>query len=678
MEQFAAERAPGERSVGGRPGLFIARGPISWIAVVAGLAAAQLAGAQGLPLDPPSAATKAANAASAAAAPWDDKRDLDFAARGFVATRSDPLIKAVDGHPVWNLDAYAFAKGPAPDTVNPSLWRHVQLLARHGLFKVAEHVWQVRGFDIANITFVEGAHGWIVIDTLSNVEAAQAAYTLVSSQLGKRPISAIIYTHSHIDHFGGAGAFRADLAPGAPILAPKGFLAAAISENVIAGPAMGRRASYQFGTGLQPGPAGTMGSGIGLGAGHGSASLLPPTREIDADGTELVLDGVRIQVQLTPGTEAPAEMNLGFPDWKLADLAENANVTQHNILTPRGAVIRNAKAWADGLSAALDRFAGAEVLITSHGWPRFGAAEIADYIGKHRDAYAFLHDQTVRWMNKGLTGDEIATRLRLPDALQKEWYDRPYYGSLSFNARAVVQYYLGWYDANPVHLQPLTPQDGGKRYVAALGGAERVRQLAQAAFDQGDYAWAAELLNRAVFADGTDKAARALLARSYQQLAWQSENSVWRNIYLSGAQELLSDAPGTSAVRDGGGLGAALSPAQLFDVLAVRFAAERAGDARLRLGFVFPDRKTSETVTVANGVLLHHAGIIGTPDATLTIAYADFAGALTKGEPLALKVLSGEARIDGNPAALQQLTGWIDRPDASFPIVLPRAESTAR
>ena len=628
-------------------------------------------------IDPPSAATRSVNAATAAAAPWADHRDFDFAARGWVGTRKDPLIKAEDGHIVWNLDAYAFTAGKPPETVNPSLWRNAQLLARHGLFKVTDRIWQVRGFDIANITFVQGDRGWIVIDTLTNIETARAAYELVTEKLGKRPISAIIYTHSHIDHFGGAAAFARDLVPDAPILAPKGFLQAAISENVIAGPAMARRASFQFGMGLDPGPTGTMGSGIGLGSGKGSQGLLPPTRELDSDGTALVIDGVRLQFQLTPGTEAPAEMNIGFPDWKVADLAENANVSQHNILTPRGAVIRNAKAWADGLSAALDRFAGAEVLITSHGWPRFGAAEITDYIGKHRDAYAFLHDQTVRLMNKGLTADEIAVRIRLPEALRREWYDRPYYGSLSFNARAVFQYYLGWYDANPVHLAPLPPEEGGHRYVEALGGAARVRELAQAAYDKGDYAWAAELLNRAVFADPADRAARELLARSYQQLAWQSENSVWRNIYLSGARELLAAGQAAPVLRDGGGLGAALSPDQLFDILAVRFAAERAGDANLRLAFVFPDRKASITVTIANGVLLHHAGVVGSPDATLTIGYADFVGALLKGESLAPKVLSGEAKIEGDIGALHKVTEWIDRPDGSFAIVTPRPAASA-
>lgn len=629
---------------------------------------AQTAAAQAA--DPPSATTRAVNEAARAAAPFQDRRDYDFAARGFVATRKDPLIRAADGRVVWDLNTFSFVDGPAPETVNPSLWRHAQVLSHAGLFKVSDRIWQVRGFDIANVTFVKGDKGWIVIDPLTADETARAAYDLVTENLGKRAVSAIIYTHSHIDHFGGAGGILPFAVPDVPILAPQGFTDAAVGENVIAGPAMARRAIYQFGLTLPKGPTGSMGSGIGMAVAPGTQGLVPPNREIAKTGTEIVLDGVKLRFQVTPGTEAPAEMNIGFPDWKVADLAENANVTQHNILTPRGAVVRNAKAWAQGLTEAIDFFAGAEVMITSHGWPRFGAAEITDFLGKHRDAYAYLHDQTVRLMNQGLTGDEIAAKLTLPKALQQEWYDRPYYGSLSFNARAVYQFYMGWYDGNPVHLAPLPPEEGGRRYVAALGGAMRVRQLAQAAYDKGDYAWAAELLNRAVFADAGDTAARDLLARCYQQLAWQSENSLWRNMYLTGASELRgAQPPAASAISPG--IAGSLTPDQLFDVLSVRFAAEKAGDAKLRLAFVFPDRNAQVTVTVANGVLIHRPGVIGAADATLTIKYADLVAALLRGQPLAPKIASGEAKIEGQPAAFAQLVSWIDKPTPPFAIVTP-------
>lgn len=413
-----------------------------------------------------------------------------------------------------------------------------------------------------------------------------------------------------------------------------------------------------------------MGSGIGMGVAAGGRSLIPPTREIAETGTELMLDGVRVRFQITPGTEAPAEMNFGFPDWKVADLAENANVSQHNILTPRGAVIRDAKAWAQGLTEAIDFFAGSEVLITSHGWPRFGAGEISDYLGKHRDAYAYLHDQTVRLMNKGLTGPEIAARLTLPPALAQQWYDRPYYGSYSFNSRAVYQFYMGWYDGNPVHLAPLPPEDGAKRYVNAMGGAARVRSMAEEAFAKGDYAWAAELLDKAIFADAGDAPAKALLARTYRQLAYQSENALWRNMYLSGARELEN---GVSAIDPTGGAGliGQLPPADLFDVLAVRLDPAKAADGALTLGFDFPDKASRFTVTVANGVLVHRSGLRDGRQATLTVRYADLLGALFAGQPLAAKVASGEAKIEGDPAAFARLVSWLDKPDPAFAIVTP-------
>ncbi len=615
-------------------------------------------------------ATRRANQAAVAELPMADTRDFDLASRGFIATRDDPVIRDAAGKPVWDSAALAFAEGNAPASVHPSLWRHAQVLGKAGLFKVTDRIWQVRGFDVANITFVRGDKGWIVIDPLTATETAAAAYELISAKVAKLPVTAMIYTHSHVDHFGGAGAFAALMAKDAPILAPQGFTRAAVSENVIAGPAMGRRAGYQFGLGLQKGPEGSMGSGIGMGVAAGTRSLLPPTREISETGTELTLDGVRIRFQVTPGTEAPAEMNFGFPDWKVADLAENANATQHNILTPRGAVIRDAKAWAQGLTEAIDFFAGSEVLITSHGWPRFGAGEINDYLAKHRDAYAFLHDQTVRLMNKGLTGPEIAATLTLPPALAKQWYDRPYYGSYSFNARAVYQFYMGWYDGNPVHLAPLPAETAGKRYVEAMGGAARVKASAQEAFAKGDYAWTAELLDKVIFADGTDAEAKALLSKTYRQLAYQSENALWRNMYLTGADELDH---GVAAADPTGGaaLVSQLPPSDLFDVLAVRLDPAKAGDRAVSLGFVFTDRDAQYTVTVANGVLVHRPGLRDAREATLTVRYADLLAALFAGQSLAAKVAAGEARIEGDPTAFARLIGWLDKPDPSFNIVTP-------
>ena len=622
----------------------------------------------------PSTYTVAAQAKLLATAPFADQQDFDFAARGFVATRADPIIRAADGRPVWDLSAFDFLKGDAPATVNPSLWRQGQLLARNGLFKVSDRIWQVRGFDLANITFVRGDTGWIVIDTLGSIETAKAALDLANDKLGARPVVAIVYTHPHVDHFGGAGGLVAldDVKSGkVAVIAPKGFTASAVGENVIAGPAMQRRAVYQFGVFLPKSAAGQVNSGIGPGIATGTTSLIPPTVEIDHTGQTMTIDGVRMVFQFTPGTEAPVEMNIDFPDWRIVDMAENANATQHNILTPRGAVVRDAKTWADHLTEALALFGDSDILITSHGWPRFGRAAIDDYLAKHRDAYAFLHDQTVRMMNEGLNGDEIAARLKLPAALEQQWYDRPYYGSLSFNSRAVYQFYMGWYDANPVHLNPTPPVDTGRRYVAAMGGAAKVIAMAQASYDSGDYAWAAELLNREVMADSADAEAKALLARCYDQLGWQSENSLWRNIYLTGAAELRNGVPPQAATpASQSAILANLPTASLFDLLAVRLDADKAGAATLKLEFVFPDREESTYVTVENGVLIHQPiPAPGPVDATFTVKRSDFLAALFGGGSLAAKVAAGQATITGNPGALLKLTSWMDRPAPNFPIV---------
>ncbi len=622
----------------------------------------------------PSTFTQQVHSGAVATLPFADTRDFAFADRGFVATRKDPVIKTAAGQTVWDLSAFDFLKKPAPPTVNPSLWRQGQLMARHGLYQVSETVWQVRGFDLANITFVKGATGWIVIDTLGSNETAKAAFDLLSEHVGQRPIVAVIYTHSHTDHFAGTAGIvnLEDVRAGkVAVIAPKGFLHAAVGENVIAGPAMQRRAMYQFGTPLPKSDGGLVNAGIGPGLSTGTTSLIPPTREIGATGETLTIDGVNMVFQFTPGTEAPAEMNVWFPDWKIVDMAENANATQHNILTPRGAVVRDAKVWAEGLTQSLRLFGEADVLIASHGWPRFGNPAIRDYLGKHRDAYAYLHDQTVRLMNKGMNGDEIAATLDLPEALAQEWYDRPYYGSLSFNSRAVYQFYMGWYDANPVNLAPMPPVETGKRYVAAMGGASSVKAQARTAYDAGDYAWAAELLNHAVMADGADAEAKDLLARSYDQLGWQAEPSTWRNIYLTGAKELREGvgAPRANPASQMAAI-ANLPIGSLMDLLSVRLDAAKAQGQSAKLAFVLTDTGEKTFVTINNGVLVHEE--IAAPesvDATLTLTRADFLGGIFGGQPLPPKIASGAVKLEGNPQALLKLSQWMDPPGAPFPIV---------
>lgn len=623
---------------------------------------------------PPSPQTKAVQESFRSTAPFTDKRDDTFAHQGFLGSRKDPLIKSVDGRVVWDLSTFQFLQGEAPPTVNPSLWRHAGLMATHGLFQVSERIYQVRGFDVANATFVKGDSGWIIIDPLGSIETGKAALDLVNEKLGQRPVVAVIYTHPHLDHFGGAAGViaAADAASGkVAVIAPKGFEAAAIGENIIAGPAMQRRAVYQFGLTLPKGPAGQVTSGIGPGIAVGTASLIRPNREITKGIETLTVDGVRLTLQVMSDTEAPVELNIYFPDWHVLDIAENANPTQHNVLTPRGAIVRNAKLWANNLSDAIDRFKEADTVIGQHGWPRFGYDEVRTYLGKQRDYYAFVHDQTVRMMNLGFTGEEIAARLKLPASLAAEWYDRPFYGSLSFNARAVYQLYMGWYDGNPVHLAPLPPADAGKRYVAAIGGAAKVRALAKTAYDSGDYGWAAELLNRAVYADPKDTEAKTLLSATYQQLAWQSENAPWRNMYLTAAKELQDGVPKVEIKASP--LTDVISTADLFDVLSVRLNAERAEGLKLKLAFVFPDRNEQVYVTVENGVLLHQQiAAPGPVDATLTIKRSDFVEGVTKGASLALKVLTGAAKVDGDSSALRTFGTLFDPPRADFPIVTPR------
>lgn len=622
----------------------------------------------------PSAFTRAVHADVRSALPFSDTQDFAFADRGFIATRKDPMITGAAGQPVWNLAAFDFLKQSSSETVNPSLWRQGQLMAKHGLYQVSERIWQVRGFDLANITFVKGDAGWIVIDTLGSNETAKAAFDLLAEHAGQRPVTAVIYTHSHTDHFAGTAGLVSmeDVRAGkVQVIAPQGFLHAAVGENVIAGPAMQRRAMYQFGIPLPKGENGLVNAGIGPGLSTGSTSLIPPTKEIGRTGEELVIDGVKMVFQFTPGTEAPAEMNVWFPDWKIVDMAENANATQHNILTPRGAVVRDAKVWAEGLTQSLRMFGEADVLMASHGWPRFGNAAIRDYLGKHRDAYAYLHDQTVRLMNKGLNGDEIAATLQLPPELAQEWYDRPYYGSFSFNSRAVYQFYMGWYDANPVNLAPMPPVDTGKRYVAAMGGPASVKVQARAAYDAGDYAWAAELLNHVVMADNTDAEAKELLARCYDQLGWQAEPSTWRNIYLTGAKELREGvgAPRGNPASQMAAL-ANLPLGSLMDLLAVRLDPAKANGQNTKLAFVLTDTNERTYVTIANGVLVHEEiAAPGPVDATLTLTRADFLGGIFGGQPLPPKIAAGAVKLEGNPQALLRLGQWMDAPNTVFPIV---------
>ncbi|NWG92736.1 MAG: MBL fold metallo-hydrolase [Parvularculaceae bacterium] len=615
-----------------------------------------------------SEATRRANAAVAATLPA-DAEDEDFASRGFIASWPEATIKDDRGRIVWDFAAYDFATGAAPETANPSLWRHARLLARHGLFKAHERVYQVRGFDVSNMSIVLGDKGLIIVDPLTSVEVARAGLALARKHLGERPVLAVIYTHSHADHFAGARGVVGpeDLKNGrVRIIAPEGFLEHSVSENLIAGPAMGRRAAYQFGSRLSPGPAGQLTSGIGLAVSAGTRSLIPPTEIIGKTGETLTIDGVTFVFQLTPETEAPAEMNFFLPQFGALCLAENANASMHNVLTPRGALVRDSKRWADHLTEALRMFgADAELVFASHAWPRFGGDRVRDYVASHRDAYKYLHDQTVRLMNNGRTGEEIAEEIALPKALEGRWFNRGYYGTMRHNSRAVYQRYMGWYDGNPAHLNELPHEVSAPRYVAAMGGAKKVRKLAERAAGRGDYRWAAELLDLAVFANAGDAKARAMLADVEAQLAFQAESAIWRNMYLSAADELRNGVAPGDPIAQSVDFIAATPSAMIFDLLAVRLAAERAPAEELRLNFEFPERKEVFAATVRNGVLVHEAGVRhAAPAATIALSRAAFLGAMFAGRP-------AEAKVTGDVGAFERFQTLFDAPDGDFDIVTP-------
>ncbi|OSZ72244.1 alkyl/aryl-sulfatase [Sphingomonas sp. IBVSS1] len=617
--------------------------------------------------------TQADNAALAATLNWADTQDFDFAGRGFLGSIPDGKIRDAKGAVLRDLNDEAQFSGPAPATVNPSLWRNASLLAKHGLFQVADGIWQVRGLDLANMTIIRGTTGWIIIDPLTGAEAATAAISLVNEKLGKRPVVAVIYTHSHVDHFGGVlGVVNpADVAAGkVAIIAPEGFLEHAVSENVIAGPAMLRRASYMFGALLPRGATGHVSSGLGPMGTPGTYGLIPPTDSIKTTGETRTIDGVEIVFQVTPNTEAPAEMNFYLPAWKALCLAENANGAMHNLLTPRGALVRDAKGWADYLIEARRRWGGsADVLFTSHFWPRWGKDQISDYLLRHAQAYAFVHNESVRLMNQGLNAVEIGEAIKLPEPLGKAWFNRPNYGSLKFNARAVYQRYLGAFDGDPANLDPLPRADLSARLVAQMGGAKKVLAAGKAAAAKGDDRWAATLLSTLVRAAPDTPGAKAALAGVYRQLAFRAEASPWRDFYLTGAQELEQGIkPSTQAAA--AGIAANLSVTNLLDSMAVRLVPERA-IAPMTIAFEIPDARERHLVTIGNGVMLHEKGVDDAAQATLVVPRRALIGLIGGAVKAPELMAAGQLQIKGDLAALQRFMTLFQPPKPDFPLVAP-------
>ena len=620
--------------------------------------------------------TRAAIAAMASSLPMHDRRDFDDATRGFVGRSGQRQILGADGAVVWDLDAYDFLRdAEAPDTATPSLWRQGQLLIEDGLFEVVPGIYQLRGFDLSVMSVIEGETGVIVIDPLISSETAAAAFALYTEHRGARPVKAMIYTHSHADHFGGVKGIITDeqVAAGeVQVIAPEGFMHHAIAENVFAGTAMLRRAGYMYGAALEVGPAGQIGTGLGQTTSKGTVSLIAPTVDITHTGQRLTVDGVEIEFQMTPGTEAPAEMNFFFPQHRALCTAENTSHTLHNVLTIRGAVVRDAHAWAHYLTETIDLWgADLDVVFASHHWPTWGRERGVEFLAMQRDMYLYLHDQTLRMINQGYTGAEIAEALPMPPALEQQWHTHGYYGSVSHNVKAVYQRYMGWYDANPANLWPHPPEALATRYVAAMGGRDGALAVARQAWDEGDYRWCAEVGKHLVFADPGDEEARALLADVLEQLGFGAENGTWRNAYLAGATELRSGSFGTPATTSPD-MVLALSVTQVFDSVAVRIDGPRAWDEHLRLAWRITDEDAAYLLELRNGAL-HHRTITEVPAGvtTFTVSRLALIGLVTGTLDFAAATADGTVVIEGDPEVLGRLVALLAPVDPDFDIVAP-------
>ena len=612
---------------------------------------------------------------------FSDRREFANAERGWLDNAEGRIIDGDDNRSVWDLQSYGDLNRDAPDTVNPSLWRNTQLNAKAGLFEVCDGIYQVRGFDMANTTFIRTDHGWIVFDVLMCKENMKAAKELMENRFGPLDIKAVLYSHSHVDHFGGVEgvitreqvadaklSLKKQLASGKTlVLAPAGFLKHAISENVYAGIAMARRAQFQYGTVLDKGEKGALSVGIGMGQSTGTVGLIAPTYEIGEDVPKLTIDGLEIEFQLTPGTEAPAEMNAYFPKYRALWMAENCTGTLHNLYTLRGAEVRDANDWAKYIIEADQRFCDkTDVVFQSHNWPHWGE-EIHDYLLNTAAIYKFIHDQTLHYMNQGYTSTEVAAMLTLPEKLEKVWYTRPYYGTLAHNAKAVYQKYLGWYDANPVNLNPLPPSDTAKKLVEYLGSTDAVLRKARKDFEKGDYQWVAQITKELVFADPSNQKARNLCADALEQLGYQAESGAWRNAYLMGAAELRKGNL-SGLARTANGLGSAMKEMtvdMLLDYISILTDANAAQNDDVTLNLIVTDVNEKFYVTRKNGILLSYSGE-NRPDAQATVTCKRLQLlALMQGQQ------AGQVQISGDATALKRLLAYASKFEKTFNVIEP-------
>ena len=643
------------------------------------LAAATAAQAQP-PVGIATEATRTANAEVAASLPIADQRDFENANRGFLAKIADDKILNEDGSVAWDSRQFDFIEGAAPDTVNPSLWRQAKLNSIHGLFEVVPGIYQIRGYDLAQMTLIAGKSGWIIVDPLTTPAPAKAGLALANKTLGKRPVVAVIFTHSHGDHFGGVAGVASpeDIQSGkVQIIAPHGFLAESIGESVIAGTAMNRRVQFQFGTALPAGKTGHVGGGLGQKLSSGDVALVPPTRSINKDGEFLTVDGIAFDFMDAGETEAPAELVFYMPQFNALHTAEVATRTFHNVLTPRGALVRDTLKWSKVIDAMLAKYgAKSDVMLASHHWPTWGSDNVRTALKNQRGIYRYVHDQTMRQANQGATMHEIAENIGEPDFAKTDFGVRDYYGTLNHNSKAVYQRYFGWWDAVPAHYHELPPVEASKKYVAAMGGAAKALAIGEKAFVAGDYRWAATVFNHLVFADPADKAAKKWLASTYEQLGFQAEAGTWRNIYLVGAKELregnnVKNSISTANAKVLNGIPAV----DLFDAMATRFnPAKMQGDGGI-IRFWFPDRNEAVSIDLGKSVMFprreDYAVTAGGSDTQISISRALFTKLLMR-EANALDLIQKkDMTVTGNVALMAAMFGAFDEVDPQFDIVTP-------
>jgi alkyl sulfatase BDS1-like metallo-beta-lactamase superfamily hydrolase len=620
----------------------------------------------------PTAVIDAAHAEHLRTLPLHDTADFAAADRGFLGALTPCVVTGADGRVVYDNDAYAFLDGDAPTSVHPSLWRQSMLAVKQGLYEVVPGLYQVRGLDVSNVSFIEGRTGVIIVDPLMSTETAAAAIALYRTHRGERPVVAVIYTHSHADHFGGVLGVttQADVDAGrVAVLAPEGFIEHAVQENVYAGTAMLRRGTYMYGARVERGPRGQVGCGLGQTTSAGEMAIIVPTVDVGSTGETHTIDGVEIEFQMAPGTEAPAEMHFYLPQFKALCMAENATHNLHNLLTLRGALVRDPHAWSGYLTEAIDRYADrSDVLFASHHWPTWESDRIVEFLSLQRDLYAYLHDQTLRLLNQGLTGIEIAEAFELPPTLENAWHARGYYGSVNHNVKAVYQRYMGWFDGNPGRLWPHPPEAIGPRYVDAIGGVDRVVAIAQDAFDRGDFRWAATLLDHVMFTDENHGPGRELYISTLEQLAFGAENATWRNFFLSGATELRDGGFGSAVQSTTSPMLSQLSAEQMFDMLAINVNGPRAWDLALAVDVSFDDLGVNYRLTLRNGVLLYRKvpADAGTAGVTLKLTAKARLMTLAMGD-----LASPGVEVVGDAQVIAQLVGVLDRPDPNFNIITP-------